>query len=394
MSKIREMLSDWKYVKLCLYIVFTASLLYILYFIIKNFNDVLHWISSFFGSITAAFSPLIIGLIIAYLLSPLVEFINRKLVSRLFFNLPADPIKLEKRRGVQRTISILITFLIIFVIICVIIYAFAFLIVGELVFTSIQNMIESIIDYFLKYETVFRGWLEAIPNNTEIEERIQDFATDAVNWITDNFSTAAVFHFVAGISGGILNTVLGLVVSIYLLKDKDFFLRLWRKTLHLVLPMRANAVVTETLSDINRVVSQFVRGQLLDAVIIAILSSIGLSLIGLDFAVFIGCFAGLCNIIPYFGPVISIIPAALVGLLTGGLPQGLLAILVLVVIQQIDANIIYPRVVGSSVGLHPLFVLISVVVGGYFWGIFGMILAVPTAAIVKVFIMKKLDSID
>jgi len=394
MSKIREMLSDWKYMKLCLYIVFTAALLYILYFIIKNFNDVLHGISAFFSSITAAFSPLIIGLIIAYLLSPLVEFINRKLVSRLFFNLPADPIKLEKRLGLQRTISILITFLIIFLIICVILYAFAFLIVGDLVFTSVQNMIESIIDYFLKYETVFRGWLEAIPNTTEIEERVQAFATDAVNWITDNFSTAAVFHFVAGLSGSILNTVLGVVVSIYLLKDKDFFLRLWRKALHLILPMRANAAVTETLSDVNRVVSQFVRGQLLDALIIAVLSSIGLSFIGLDFAVFIGCFAGLCNIIPYFGPVISTVPAALVGLLTGGLTQALLAILVLVIIQQIDANIIYPRVVGSSVGLHPLFVLVSVIVGGYYWGIFGMILAVPAAAIIKVFIMKKLDSID
>lgn len=394
MSKIKEMLTDWKYMKLCLYIVFTAALLYILYFIIKNFQDVLHWISSFFGSISSAFSPLIIGMIIAYLLSPFVEFINRKLVSRLFFKLPSDPFKLEKSMGLQRTISILIAFLIILAIICIIIYAFAFLIVGDLVFTSIQNMIDSIIDYFLKYETVFRGWLEAIPNNTEIEERVQDFATDAVNWITDNFSTAAVFNFLASLSGSILNTVLGVVVSIYLLKDKDFFLRLWRKALHLILPMKANAAVTETLSDINRVVSQFVRGQLLDAVIIAILSSIGLSLIGLDFAVFIGCFAGLCNIIPYFGPVISTVPAALVGLLTGGISQAFLAILVLVIIQQIDANIIYPRVVGSSVGLHPLFVLVSVIVGGYYWGISGMILAVPTAAIIKVFIMKKLDSVD
>ena len=394
MSKIKEMLSDWKYMKLCLYIVFTAALLYILYFIIKNFYDVLYGISLFFGSIVTAFSPLIIGLVIAYLLSPLVEFINHNLVSRLFFNLPADPLKLEKKLGLQRTISILITFLIIFLIICIIIYAFAFLIVGDLVFTSVQNMIGSIIDYFLKYETVFRSWLEAIPNNTEIEERIQGFATDAVNWITDNFSTTAVINFIAGISGSILNTVLGIVVSIYLLKDKEFFLRLWRKAMHLILPMRANAAVTETLSDINTVVSQFVRGQLLDALIIAVLSSIGLSLIGLDFAVFIGCFAGLCNIIPYFGPVISTVPAALVGLLTGGPAEAFLAILVLVVIQQIDANVIYPRVVGSSTGLHPLFVLISVTVGGYYWGIIGMILAVPTAAIIKVFIMKKLDSIE
>jgi predicted PurR-regulated permease PerM len=215
-----------------------------------------------------------------------------------------------------------------------------------------------------------------------------------ISWISDNFSTAAILGFITNAGGSFLNLILGIVVSIYLLKDKDFFLRLWRKMLHIVLPMKANAVLTETLSDINRIVSQFLRGQLLDALIIAVLSSIGLTLIGLDFALFIGCFAGLCNIIPYFGPVISIVPAALVGLLTGGPIEALFAILVLVVIQQIDANIIYPRVVGSSMGLHPLFVLISVTVGGYYGGILGMILAVPTAAIIKVFIMKKLDSIE
>lgn len=393
MSKIKEMLSDWKYMKLCLYIVFTAALLYVIYLVIGNFDRVLVGVSSVLSSIASAFSPLIIGLIIAYLLSPLVEFINTKVVSKLSFNTPSDPSKLERRLGHRRTISILITFLFIFLIICIIIYAFAFLIVGDLVFTSLQNMVDSIIEYFSKYESVFRSWADAIPNSG-IEERLQTLANDLLSWISDNFSTAAIINFITSVGGSLLNLVLGIVVSIYLLKDKDFFLRLWRKTLHLTLPMRANAAVSETLSDINRVVSQFLRGQLLDALIIAVLSSIGLSLVGLDFAVFIGCFAGLCNIIPYFGPVISIVPAALVGLLTGGPSQALFAILVLIVIQQIDANIIYPRVVGSSIGLHPLFVLISVTVGGYYGGIIGMILAVPTAAIIKVFIMKKLDSVE
>lgn len=394
MSKIKEMLSDWKYVKVCLYIVFTAALLYILYFIIKNFDGVLQGISAIFSSLASAFSPLIIGLVIAYLLSPFVEFINRSLISKLFFKVPSDPVRLEKRLGLQRTISILITFLLIFLIIFIIIYAFAFLIVGDLVFTSVQNMVDSILDYFMKYESVFRGWVAAIPNNSGIEERLQSFANEAISWISNNFSTTAIIGFITNISGSILNMVLGIVVSIYLLKDKDFFLRLWRKLLHLALPMKANAIVTETLSDINTVVSQFVRGQLLDALFIAILSSIGLSIIGLDFAVFLGCFAGLCNIIPYFGPFISAVPAALIGLLTGGVSQALLAVLVLIIIQQIDSNILYPRVVGSSTGLHPLFILVSVTVGGYYGGIIGMVLAVPTAAIIKVLLMKKLDSIE
>ncbi|MDD3200273.1 MAG: AI-2E family transporter [Eubacteriales bacterium] len=392
MSKLKEMLSDWKYIKLCLYIVFTAALLYIIYLIIGNMDQILRVTKSIFGSLTSAFSSLIIGLIIAYLLSPLVELINQKVVSRFFFKLPADPLKLEKRLGLQRTISILITFLLIFLIICIIIYAFAFLIIGDLVFASLQNMVDSIIDYFMQYESVFRGLAAAIPNSG-IEERVQNIANEIITWFSDNFSTAAIINFITNLGGGILNMFLGVIISIYLLKDKDFFIRLWRKTLHLILPMKANARVTETLSDINMVISKFLRGQLLDALFIAILSSIGLSIIGLDFAVFLGCFAGLCNIIPYFGPIISAIPAALIGLLTGGISQALLAILVLIIIQQIDSNILYPRVVGSSTGLHPLFILISVTVGGYYAGLIGMILAVPTAAIIKVLIMKKLDSV-
>lgn len=393
MSKVKEMLSDWKYIRLCLYIIFTAALLYIIYLIIGNLDNVLAAVSAVVSSIISAFSPLIVGLIIAYLLSPLVELINSKVVSRFFFKTPSDPIKAEKRLGRRRTVSILITFLLIFLIICVIIYAFAFLIVGGLVFSSLQNMVDNIVNYFLKYESEFKSWAAAIPNSG-IEERLQSYANDVISWLYNNFSAAGIMKFIGNIGGGIMNLVLGMIISIYLLKDKEFFLRLWRKALHLMLPMKANAVVTETLSDINKVLSQFLRGQLLDALIIAVLSSIGLSLIGLDFAVFIGCFAGLCNIIPYFGPIISMVPAGVVGLITGGPAEALFAILVLVVIQQIDSNIIYPRVVGSSIGLHPLFVLISVVVGGYYGGILGMILAVPVAAIIKVFIMKKLDSVN
>mgnify|MGYP000973840912 CR=1 FL=1 len=325
--------------------------------------------------------------------SPLVEFINNKAVSKFFFRLPSDPVKLEKILRLRRTISILITFILIFIIIFVIIYAFAFLIIGDLAFSSLQNMVDTIIDYFTRYESVLRGWAAAIPNSG-IEERIQNIANEIIVWISNHLSTSAIINFVTNLGGSILSIVLGIVVSIYFLKDKDFFLRLWRKTLHVILPMKANTMVSETLRDINRVVSQFLRGQMLDALLIAILSSIAFSIIDLEFAVFLGCFAGICNIIPYFGPIISTIPAALVGLITEGFSQAFFAALAMIIVQQIDSNILYPRIVGSTVGLHPLFILISVTVGGYYAGIPGMILAVPIAGIIKVLLMKKLDLLN
>lgn len=393
MSKFREMITDWRYIKVCVHIIITAALLYILYLIIGNFDDVFLSILTVIGSVTSAFSPLIIGLILAYLLSPFVDFIDKKIISKLYFRMPTDAVKYEKRMGVRRTISILITFMLIILIICAIIYAFAVLIVGQLVFTSLQSMVDSIISYFIKYEAVIRDWAQALPNSN-IEQELQNIINSGISWFSDNFSTTAIITFIANVGGSLLNIILGVVVSIYLIKDKDFFIRLWRKSLHLLLPMKANAKVSETLSEINMVVSQFLRGQLLDALIIAVLSSIGLTIIGLDFAVFIGCFAGIANVIPYFGPVLGMVPAAIIGLLTGGVSQALLALLVLLFIQQVDSNIIYPRVVGSSTGLHPVFVLVSITVGGYYWGIIGMLLAVPAAAILRVFLVNKINSID
>lgn len=393
MSKMKELISDWRYVKLCLYIVFTTTLLYIVYHLIGNFGKVITVIGTVLGNFFQALSPLIIGLILAYLLSPLVDAIDRNIMDKIFFKLPTNPVKLEKRLKTRRMVSIIITFLLIMAAICAIIYAFAVLIVGQLVFTSLQSMIDSIFNYFMKYEGVIREWANVLPQSN-LEERLPEVVNTLVNWFSNNFSTDAIMKFVTKLGGSIVNIILGIVVSIYLIKDRDFFKRIWRKTLHITLSQKSNAIVTETLGDINLVLSKFLRGQLLDALIIAVLSSIGLTLIDLDFAVFIGCFAGMANVIPYFGPVIGMVPAAIIGLLTGGISQGVLAVIILFAIQQIDSSIIYPKVVGTSIGLHPVFVLVSVTLGGYYGGIIGMLLAVPIAAIVKVFLMKKIMTLE
>ena len=118
------------------------------------------------------------------------------------------------------------------------------------------------------------------------------------------------------------------------------------------------------------------------------LEEAGCQIVGLEAAVFIGVFAGLANVIPYFGPVLGMIPAFLMGLCTGGFWHGVLAVVILLAVQQIDSNFIYPKVVGSSTGLKPLVVLLAVSVFGYFGGIVGMLLAVPLAGIIQIFVLK------
>ena len=336
----------------------------------------------------SAFSPLFIGLVIAYLLNPLVTIIDKRMMRRMFFRIPDDPVKAEKRRNLSRFLSVLLTFLIVIAAIAAIIYGFAVMILGQFVFSNFSEMAQGVVQTFLNYEVELRQWIAQNLPAGFMSDKFMEIANSIISWISTNFSASNAISAVTGAVGSVVNVAIGAIVSIYLMKDKDFFLSLWRKLLHLLLPQRANAAVTETLSEVNGVLSQFVRGALLDAVIVAILSSIGLSVIGLDFAVFIGVFAGIANVIPYFGPLLGMIPAFIIGLFTEDFTQAAVAVIVLIIVQQIDSNIIYPKVVGSSTGLHPLTVLLAVSVFGYFGGIIWMILAVPIAGIIQAFIVK------
>lgn len=393
MSRLKELFSDWRYLKVSLYVTFTAGLLYILYFIIKNFDSVLSTVGSFIGNLISALSPLIIGLILAYLLSPLVEMVDKRLMSLLFKRLPAHPKKREKRLQMRRTISILLTYLIIIAVVLVWIYAFAVLIVGHLVFDSLTLMLERISTYFSHYQDVFRDFLQGLPNSG-LEQRLETAFQNAALWISNHLSTEAMFGAIANIGGSLVNLILGIVISIYIIKDKAFFQRLYRKAVHVILPMKYSAIWNEAMVDIDQVFSKFLRGQLLDALIVATITSIVLTVIRLDFAVLLGCFAGLTNVIPYFGPVFGAIPAVIVALLTGGVTKALITMVAFFIIQQIDSDFIYPKVVGSSTGLHPVFVLLAVTFGGYYWGIGGMILAVPIVACIKLFLVRKLGELE
>ncbi|MEA4987597.1 MAG: AI-2E family transporter [Anaerovorax sp.] len=393
MRKLKEILMDKQYMKASIFVSITIISIYIIYLVISNFSSIIESLISAIGNLTSAFSPLLIGLLLSYLLSPLVEIIDNKLIGKFFIPKTNDPICLERHTKRTRTISILLTFLLILGTLLLILYAFTVLILGQVVFYSLESMIDNLVLYFTEYEKVIYDTLQKIPSSG-LDTNWQETINHILTWFSQIFNAGVAVNFVANIGNGILNFVLGTVVSFYLLKDRDFFLRLWRKTLHLLLPMEQSSKFSETLREVDVVIARFLRGQLLDGLIIAILSSIGLTLIGLDFAVFIGCFAGIANIIPYFGPILGMIPAAIVGLLSGSFSQAAFAILVLFIIQQIDGAIISPKVVGSSTGLHPVFVLVAVTVGGYYWGILGMLLAVPVTAILKLFLTKKLRDLD
>ena len=253
-------------------------------------------------------------------------------------------------------------------------------------------IIDSISSYSEKYNQIYdqlKIKLETSGLSDNLKQQFIKTAEDANDILGSAISKS--FGQVKKLGSNIVSILLGLIVAFYILKDLDYFKELYRETTKALIKERKNQKLRILLTDINSIISRFIRGQLLDALIVGILSSIGLSIIGLDFAVLIGMTAGIANIIPYFGPVIGSVPAVIVGLLSGNPISALLAVVVLVVVQQIDGALIAPKIVGDSVGLHPVFVMLSILIGGAYFGLWGMLLAVPTAAIIKMFLIRWME---
>ena len=387
MSKFQDMLKDRMFVRYGAFILFTATLLYIIYLILTNISFLAGIVVAAFASLSAALAPLIIGLIIAYIINPLVSLVENKAGKRLV-RIPDDPDKAVKSNRRVRVTSVLLTYLLIVLILVLILYAVASLLLGKFMFNiSIPDLYDQTLASILAYQETINNWVANLPSGM-FSEQLDGVVQNVIQWITDNFSAESAMGIISGVGVSIFNFVIGVMVSIYLSIDKDFFIRLWGNTMTLLLPEKRSLALERTLIEINGVTSKFMRGVLLDAFIVAVLSSVALMIAGLEFAIFVGIFAGICNIIPYFGPIIGMVPAFIIGFLTDDIWQGLIAIAVLFVIQQIDSSFIYPRVVGSSTGLHPLFVLMAVSIGGYYAGLVGMILAVPIAGIIQIFIRR------
>ncbi len=392
MKRLQEFMKNKMMKSYSFFIIFTVAILCIIYFIIKNFDLIAVTTGSAILSILDALTPLFIGLLLAYIINPLVNGIDNRFMNRIFKDPPPlsgneNPTakrKHKRKKYRSRLASIILTYVIIIILISLLIYLLASLLVGELLLESLPAAAGDIADNLALYEKNLRTWVSDLPGGV-VSEKINDAADAILSWISKNLSAGAIVSAVTSVFGSIVNFVIGLIISIYLLIDKDFFKHLWNGFLDLVLPQKACSAINGTLTEINDVLSRFIRGVLIDAVVVATLSSIGLTIAGLEFAVFIGIFAGICNIIPYFGPILGMIPAFLVGFITEGLWQGIIAVIILLVIQQIDGNLVYPKVVGSSTGLHPLFVLLAVSIGGYYAGIAGMVLAVPVAGVLQIF---------
>lgn len=372
---------DKKLLKYSIYVTLTAITIYLTLTLLSNLGKILTTTFTMLGSGLTLIKPLLIAIVIAYLLHPLTKAIENFLKTNSLFKI--------KKQSVRRILSIVCSYLFILGILIALLWGIYFMIGGQL---SNNTTISKIIDEITIYintnsfsTSTIQDTLQNlnVPFINSIEPYIIQLVTSIQKYIITNLG--AMSSNIMAIGSGIATFFVAFIISIYILKDYEYFLELWMKLYKLIF---RNSFIGHKLSYVfnivNDVFSKFIRGQLLEAFCVGTLSAVALSIFNIDYAIVIGIIAGICNMIPYVGPLVGTVLAAIMGLLSGRPIKVLYAIIAMLMVQQIDNNFLAPKIVGESVGLHAVFTMMAILIGGNVGGLLGMLLAVPIAASIRV----------
>lgn len=299
--------------------------------------------------------PFFLAFILAYLLNPLVVALERHKISR-------------KR-------SILIVFGLIITVLVTIIFLILPTLYNEL--SKLAVILPNAIQLFTERVDGFREQFKTTGLPSRVALVLDQHLGQGEVVIADRLN-----HFLVNLPKALSSVtlyILSPVIAIYFLADwKGLGIHFYR-----IIPQRGRMEWRRLWQDINHVIRQFVRGDVVVAVIVGILIGIGVKLVGMEYALLIGLICGIFDLIPYFGPVIGAVPVILLAL-TKSPSMAFKVGLIILIVQQLEGNIIAPRLMGDSVGLHPLWVVFALLAGGELAGVWGMFLAVPVAAVTRV----------
>ena len=196
---------------------------------------------------------------------------------------------------------------------------------------------------------------------------------------------------VMGIASGVFSAFVTVVMSIYILLERTAIVRFFERLSKASFKEKVSDAVNKYFVQTNTIFFKFISSQILDAIIVGIITSIAMWIMGVKYAVLLGLMIGIFNVIPYFGAIVAVAIATIITMFTGGISQAIWLLVVVTILQQIDANVINPRIVGNALKLSPILVVFSVTLGGAYFGVLGMFLAVPVIAVIKLLINDYID---
>ena len=381
-SKIKEHLQKG----MTAFIVIAAGLLF--FFVLLRFSN----ISEFFGKIANVTLPIVYGFVIAFLLNPIMKFIERNLykpLSKMISNQTAVK-KICKACGV-----------------------FGAMVLGVLIIVALLNMLipelyKSISGLVVSLPRDIERWITQLnamgEGDTTVQKMIQAALIQGSEWLEEWVKTDLLAQsdvLLGKVTGGVISVVntlvdilVGVMASIYILFSKEKFISQAKKIIYAFMkPKRANILI-HIGRKANEIFTGFIIGKIIDSAIIGVLCFIGMSILRLPHVLLVSVIVGVTNVIPVFGPYIGAIPGVILIFLVNPL-QGLYFALFILALQQLDGNVIGPAILGDSTGLSPFWVIFSIVVGGGLFGVMGMIVGVPTFALIyyvfRMFLKQKLE---
>jgi predicted PurR-regulated permease PerM len=324
-------------------------------------------------------APFVAGLMIAFLLHHPTRWIERKLL-RLkgrFWQITARPF------------SLVVVYLLLLGVVALLIS----LVLPHLA-SSLADLIRSLPGYveaaIARVEAMLHsGFLQDI-NLGETLDTLYKTLFDQVSGLLSAENVMTALRGVINVTTSIVDVVIAIIVSVYMLSGREHLMRAGKAICGLFLPKNKVEIVSVYGHRTAAIFYNYFYGALLDALVVGVVVSVGLSIFRVPYAVLLGMLLGLLNMIPYFGAIIGCIGIALVTLLTGGFAAALGVAIFIIVVQQVDANVIQPRVVGGSVGLRPIYVLLATTLFGGLFGFWGIFLGVPLMAVVQMLVKDAL----
>ncbi len=313
--------------------------------------------------------PFLMGILIAMIMNPIINWISQIMEQFL---------KLKKKKVRIILASVLAYMLVLGLILICIIF------IVPQIFTSISELVNSLPKMYRLTTDFFNNLQQHFPNTdmSDIQKTVNDMLPSLITTIR-NFSTdivPAIYSASVSIVQWLLNAIVAVIVSIYILGDKKNLKKLIKIILYSFVPEEYISGSIQILRECNDIFTNFMVSKALDSLIIGCLCFIFMTIFGLDYAVLISMVVGITNMIPYFGPFIGAIPGFLILLIVN--PWKSLGFLVLILIlQQFDGLYLGPKLMGSSVGMKPLWIIVSITLGGKIAGVLGMFLSVPIGAI-------------
>lgn len=362
---------DWnrKYTTIAIYafLVIAAGLLF------QNVVSNIPPLTKYLGIIGDLLMPFAVGGAIAYILNPVLNWIENSLFPMIFG-------KRVSRRA-RRNLSVLLSYLFLFFIICL----FALIVLPQ-IYISIRNLLDQSSNYVSEVQKFFNMLTTNYGDNPVVLRILQQIYDSAQTIIQQSYKLISnvvpmIANVAIGVTNSVFDAIMGLIISIYMLLSKETFAAQLKKLLSALFSRNSVDNLLTIAHDSNEIFCGFITGKLVDSFIIGVICFVGTTMMNTPYAMLVSVIVGVTNIIPYFGPFIGAIPSIFLILLADPAKALSFSIFILI-LQQVDGNIIGPKILGDSTGLSAFWVVFSVTFFGGLFGFVGMLIGVPTFAVI------------